>query len=82
MDPSGGSPVGPRWMVLEIFFSVSSFILDQNEFCFTVLTDYQPLESMQIMRKSHLINLFKTLLLYTGSGKISLLTAALLLDIF
>ena len=35
-------------------------ILDQNEFCFTVLTNYQPLESMQIMRKSHLINLFKT----------------------
>jgi len=35
-------------------------ILEENDFCYTVFTNHQPLESMQIMRKSQLINLFQT----------------------
>ncbi len=33
-------------------------VLDENDYCYTVITNPQPLESMQIMRKSQLINLF------------------------
>jgi hypothetical protein len=41
------------------FYSGRRFnILDENEFCYTVSTDHQPLESMQIMRKEQLISLF------------------------